>query len=48
MERAIGSRHVDYDGLGVRFLFSYLASVAAVAPEAHESGHSLIFVQSYD
>jgi len=42
------SPRVDYDGLGVRFLFSYLASVAAVAREAHESERSLIFVQSYD
>ena len=41
------SKKVDSDGFGARFLFSYLASIASVAREAHNSQRSLIFIQSY-
>jgi hypothetical protein len=42
------SRNADSDGFGAWFLFSYLASIASVAREAHASQRSLIFIQSYN
>jgi hypothetical protein len=34
---------VDFDGYGARFLFSFLASIASIAREAHASQRALIF-----
>jgi hypothetical protein len=36
------ARGADFDGFGARFLFSFLASIASVAREAHASQRALI------
>jgi hypothetical protein len=41
------SRNANIEGDGAWFLFAYLASIASVALEAHESRRALIFIQSY-